>query len=491
VAEGASYRFEPVDDAGLLLGLGLRQLALLVGAVALALVVFVAAPGLAGLAAGSLLVVLALVVLVWPIAGRPAEAWAGVAQAFLRRRVSARRPGGHRLAPTGLAGAATRPTAPAGDGDPVPALAGVVIDELPADAGRPALGLVRDLRAGVVAAVIAVRGRAFCLLDPAEQERRLDGWGRALAGVGRPGSPVVRLQWIERAVPADPAGLLDHLDRGADPHAPGLGSHRALVSSAGPATTAHQTLMVIAVRDRRPTWPWLRAGAARPGRSEADPAQVLRREVELLVRSLADADLGADPALDRAGIVAAISCGLHPFGPPPGLGARPQSGAEEGWSALHLGGTCHATYWVAQWPRIDVGPSFLAPFLLAPGCRVVSLIMAPVPAERAARAVASARTAELADQQLRAQAGFVPTLHRQRRLEAVARREAELADGHVELRYSGYLTVSERTPELLGRACAALEQAAGASRLDVRRLHGQQADALAWTLPLGRGLSGR
>ena len=30
-------------------------------------------------------------------------------------------------------------------------------------------------------------------------------------------------------------------------------------------------------------------------------------------------------------------------------------------------GTWHATYWVAEWPRTDVGPDFLGPLLFVVG----------------------------------------------------------------------------------------------------------------------------
>ena len=44
---------------------------------------------------------------------------------------------------------------------------------------------------------------SFGLLDRAEQESRQAGWGGVLAGLAREGSPVSRIQWVERTVPAD------------------------------------------------------------------------------------------------------------------------------------------------------------------------------------------------------------------------------------------------------------------------------------------------
>jgi hypothetical protein len=146
------------------------------------------------------------------------------------------------------------------------------------------------------------------------------------------------------------------------------------------------------------------------------------------------------------------------------------------------------TYWIAEWPRSEVGPDFLLPLLLSTAeRRSVSLVMAPVPARLAVRAVEHARTSGAADADLRARHGFALSARARRQHEAVVQREAELAAGHVAYRYSGYLAVVAPDPEGLGRACARLEQAAALSRLVLRRLDGHQGDALVVCLPVGRG----
>ncbi len=40
------------------------------------------------------------------------------------------------------------------------------------------------------------------------------------------------------------------------------------------------------------------------------------------------------------------------------------------WDAVRTDGTWHATYWIAEWPRIDVTPDFLGPLLLRPAAAV-------------------------------------------------------------------------------------------------------------------------
>ena len=72
---------------------------------------------------------------------------------------------------------------------------------------------------------------------------------------------------------------------------------------------------------------------------------------------------------------------------------------------------------------------------------------------------------------------------------AVLRRERELVHGHVEYRFTGYVTVSAATESELEEACAQIEQAAVRSVLEVRRVFGEQDQAfVAAALPLTRGV---
>ena len=73
--------------------------------------------------------------------------------------------------------------------------------------------------------------------------------------------------------------------------------------------------------------------------------------------------------------------------------------------------------------------------------------------------------------------------------DATMRREDELADGHAEFRFAGYVTVSAPDEEALERSCAEVEHAAQQARLELTRLYGQQAEGFTFTLPLARGLT--
>ena len=112
------------------------------------------------------------------------------------------------------------------------------------------------------------------------------------------------------------------------------------------------------------------------------------------------------------------------------------------------------------------------------------------PARAARQAVEEARTADIADSELRRRGGFLATARRAREAELVVRRESELADGHASFRFSGYVTVTAPSADAAGGVRARPpSRRPGQARLELRRLYGDQERALACTLPLCRGLS--
>ncbi len=98
-------------------------------------------------------------------------------------------------------------------------------------------------------------------------------------------------------------------------------------------------------------------------------------------------------------------------------------------------------------------------------------------------------TSEEADEQLRTERGFRTTARRRKQQQATMRRERELAEGHQEVRFAGYVTVSARDLDELELACDQVEQAAHQSYIDLQPLWGQQdAGFTQGALPLARGL---
>lgn len=465
MSDGRAYRFHPLERRGLVVGLGAGRIGVL--AAGLAAAVGILGSGLPGGPLVAMATLTSAVAAVFvPLRGRTALDWAPVLSSWSLRRRTVLSPPGRALPPRGVELVAAR-----------------------AVPGEEDLAFVADRRSGTWAAVLPVEGRSLGLLDPAERDAVLDGWGAALAATTRPGSPVHRLQWVARSVPGDGAALRAGAPQGGG--VPGA-SYRELVGVPGAAGIQREVLLVVAV-DRRGASRQLRAF----GRGDVAAAGLLRRELRVLRGQLHRAEVTAGAALGPqalARVVAGRSDGGRPVGgrrgvpdPGPFPGSWPM-GWRDGWAAARVDGCWAVTFWVAEWPRHDVGPDFLAPMLLGRAGTTVSLTMAPVAASKAAREAESARTAELADDELRRRAGFVSTARHRRRAQGVSEREAELADGHGELRFAGYVTVSAETPEELETACSTVEAAAQQAGLELRRLYGQQVEALTWTLPIGRGL---
>jgi hypothetical protein len=164
-------------------------------------------------------------------------------------------------------------------------------------------------------------------------------------------------------------------------------------------------------------------------------------------------------------------------------------GTRERWDHYQTDGALHATYWIGAWPRMDVSPMFMDALLgHSSAVRSVAVCFDPIPPERSTREVEAAITRDRADRELRQRFGQSETARQRQIQEATARREAELAAGHGEVRFAGFVTVSGRDADDLRRACAEVHEHAARARLELHRMYGQQAEAFTFTLPLCRGL---
>jgi hypothetical protein len=360
---------------------------------------------------------------------------------------------------------------------------------------------VHDARARTYTAVVALKSRDFVLLGEEDKHRRVDAWARVLAGLAREGSAVHRVQWVERSLPDDGDVMSRYLSDGlALPlTSPAARSYLDLLSRAAPVAERHDVLLSVAVHTGR-SGRAIRAG----GGGDEGACGVLVRELQSLERQLRTAEVEVEGTLAPSALVQVLRQAVdrHPRtivarerDQPVCSGRSLQSwpwplGSESSWSGYRTDGTCHATYWVAEWPRVEVGPDFLRPLLLQSGARrTVSVTMEPISPSRATREVEQARTADVADEELRRRTGFMITARRRREQEVVAKRETELADGHGQFRFSGFVTVTANDWDALDLAAGRVEQAAAQSHLELRRLYGAQDRAFTWTLPLCRGLS--
>ena len=131
---------------------------------------------------------------------------------------------------------------------------------------------------------------------------------------------------------------------------------------------------------------------------------------------------------------------------------------------------------------------FLAPLLMQTSAlRTVAVTIEPVPYSLAMRRAEAAQTAEVAEEINRERQGFMTTARIRRRQQAASRREEELADGHAEMRFAGYVRISAPPPQELERAESEVEHAAQLARLELQRLYGEQDAGFTFTLPLAGG----
>jgi len=473
---GQTVRFPRAEHRGLLLGLTLTQLMLLGGAL---LLLAMAAFAGAGPVSGVSLVLSAAGLLggaFGRVGGRPAYRWlfwrvaTEVRRARQQHRFRARPQRPQPSGTLGLPGTA----------------ASLRLVHTPAG-----FAAVHDPHTRTLTAVLQVQAAAFALLDTAEQDRRVAGWGRVLAGLCQ-GGRIARVQVLERTVPDSGDALAAY----AEDHLVDAGSwpgevYREMVASAAPASEHHQTFLAVSLDLARCARQVRQAGGGIAG-----GAALLSQETTNLESSLHAAGLSPHGWLDAPGLAGAVRSAYDPGATVPVRDGQPAAEAvgpmavDESWDRLRTDTGVHVVYLVAQWPRVEVGADFLDPLVFTPGVRrAFSLVAQPVGVDRALKEIRRAKTAHVTDAAQRARIGQIEDEALVAEFRDVLARERELVAGHGELRFVGLLAVTAATGEELDAACGQIETAATQAMVDLRRLVGQQGEAFAAAaLPLARGM---
>ena len=197
--ESQRYRFGPLERRGVIGSLRPAQVTLIAASLTGGVILMRTLSSGIGVVSALTLALLVVAFCFWPISGRAAEAWLTIVGRHAARHVLGRQV---QRSPAPLAG--TRLSV---DGRPEPIAAlpevGREIELLAAPFQGETIGVLKDRRAHSYTATLAVRVTSFGLLARAEQETRQAGWGSVLAGLAHEGSPVSRIQWLERTVPAD------------------------------------------------------------------------------------------------------------------------------------------------------------------------------------------------------------------------------------------------------------------------------------------------
>lgn len=368
-------------------------------------------------------------------------------------------------------------------------------------AGPAPFGAVVDRRARTLSASIAVRGEAFSLIERAEQERLVGLWGEVLAGFCSERGAVSSVRVTEWAAPAGVGAHERFLaERSPDTaREEARAAYAALLADVRSQTVGHEVLVTVTIDRRR-----LRGSRRGGDVNEHAAERALSDEIRLLAARLDAAQLDVGLPLSVSDLVIALRRRLDPsgFGCNGGTlaeaigvvsvaNAGPMA-TETHWSHLQVDGSLHRTYWVAEWPRLDVPPSWFEPLVLhAGGVRTVAIHYEPTPPSRARRRIDRDSTRLAADEAQRSRAGFRVGAGHRRAQAAVLERESELVAGYAELEFVGFVTVSANDRDELDRSCAEYEQAAAQAGLEIRGLDARHDLGFVCSLPMGRGLASR
>ncbi len=484
-----TYRLSPPDRTGWFLGLGGPQVltlgsALVLGAMLVSFGVPLAlvGPMVAAAGVGSLV----------RAGGRPLIEWLPSAWRWWRRR----RHDEAWLAPV-VAINAEPPSTPALP----PPLDGQVVTS--ADVGVfPGMAVVVDEAAGTCAASLRVSGRQFALVERGEQDALLALWGDALAAFCRERSPIAEVRWSEWAAPAgmeeQHAYLAEHAV--ADVLDPAVASYRELLRSAAPTATRHEVLLTVVVSSRR-----VKVGVRHRGNPTAAASEVLAEELRQLIRRLESAGLAASAPLSPAEVARALRVRLDPqaiatldrrgrsLGDRAGLVAPADGGplaARSTWAHWQVDASLHRSFYFREWPRVDVGPTWMSDLLLYGGAvRTIAMCYQPVPPRVSQRAILRQAAKLEADVDQRQRTGFRVGAHHRRASRAVEEREEELVAGFTEFEYVGVVDVCAPDAEALERACADVVQVSASCGVELRALDHRHEEGVAACLPLARGLA--
>jgi hypothetical protein len=470
-------RFGRRSSRGLLLGFSAARVACIGAATALFIPSLMVA-GIVGVAATATIWVSLLAAAFVPWGGRPIIETAPTAAHFRARRAQ------------GQTRYAVRPDKPR----PAGTLA------LPGDAA--ALRWLSDCATGAVmvhdpheqtlTAVARVSHPAYVLLSPDEQSRRVQGWGRTLAGLASSGT-CARVQILESSQPDSGRGITNWWREHRRPDAGqwAVQQYEELMETKAPASCTHRTLIALSLD--------LKAASKAikdAGRGMTGAAAVLAQDMAAFESGLRASELQLTSWLEPSDLAGVIRGAYDPHGwarlDGTGVGqdldtAGPVA-VEEHWDHLRHDSGFSAVLWISEWPRIDVPPHFLHALAFAPGVhKTISITATPLSTAAAMRDIRKAKVEYLTDAAQKTRIGQIADLADAQELADVMTREQALISGHADLRFTGLISVTAPTKDGLDAAVSQLQRASTQSGCETRLLLGQQAQSFtAATLPLAR-----
>ncbi len=408
------------------------------------------------------------------------------------------------------------PRAKAATGDETPRmdlpgiLAPLTILEAKVDGDAP-MAIVHHRIDRTYTAVARIRFPGLGLVDSSRRDQRVAGWGGLLSSLCTEGSPIIRVQALQRLVPESGAALhrwhADHLAEQAPPAAVEI--TKSLLATATLATSQREAYLAFTLDPSRAVSAIKGAGGGTSG-----AATVLVRHLRALTSAISSADLQVEGWLSPRDLAEVLRTVLRPAlrthaggtprqrhdrrRPGPGLEQRtrglPAAGRTGG-----RGGAPHALR-ARRRPVGDVlgGRVAQEPCVLhrsraasrggGPSPYVLHAHGAAQP-RAAEREVMRERTSRHVAVSMRHKTGQIVPEHERAALQRAEAQDAERAAGHGLVRYTGYCTVTVTDPADLEDACAALEADASNAHIEVERMYlAQDVGFAVSALPLGMGL---
>lgn len=357
-----------------------------------------------------------------------------------------------------------------------------------------------DAKKGLVSVTCTVRSRAWKLRDKSDQVSAYEGIVEWFSGLEEL-TGLVNASCRIRVDRASTTALADYVaDRDAERVTRGLFAltpelereYDELISIGAQRAMAFSNQITLTFA----TGP-LAAEIRAQGKGLTGIGRILTEHVKQLAESCADARVDFDEWLTGEQLLEAISTALDPIGASSrreraDVGetiAVPVMGIDAGFHDIRVDQSLHATYWIAEWPRMDSKVGFLEPLLYRGQCpRVLTLQLRPVPIEKALTKVNQKLSQLEVAEAVKLKLSARTTKREQREAEDVDQREEDLVDGYSDLELRGFVTVSADTPDGLVAARAEIERAQNKARVKLARMWGQQAAAfITATVPLPTG----
>lgn len=498
------YEFAPADNEGLAFGLTVSQIAVICP-----IMLVVIAGAMAGVPLW-LLVPLAV-----PVLGLGAARWRGDPMTTLAMRWGGWLLRPRRSAHKPLLAEATAPGAGGGDGEGEVRLVEVTppgwarrLELLQVPWEGATVGVWRD--GDALATVLKVIPPATALRDLDEQQHLLANWGDLLSSVGVEGSPVQRIAWVARTSPDQgataAAWLRDKADQTVRLEQSSLWQSYVQVGEAAGGSAAERELLLV-VRIQPDRARRRLRGARSKEERELRAAEMAIQETARVAGRLVELGCQVEGVFTPEAVASVVRTTFDPTARDDlawwraaggdgtgGAGVSPLSGMwplsrEEAADHVRTDGGYHRVGWIEEWPTVPVTATWLHPLLLRSGwTRTVTMVMEPVATQSAVRATHRARASAASEADVRARHGFISNLRADRGLAAAEQREQELIDGHRDMRFGAYVTVSARTLAELEDAWLNTIYEAGQAKCKLRALHGQHEPAMQVALPLGRFL---